>query len=292
MTRLVSITSAFGSLNLSRDQLVRLGLGVKGTGMPPVSLQTFEGAGDGAQVRTIRVLPRTMDLPIKIYGNNRREVEDLYRKVAVIFAPTAGPVRLTITLDGEAWYVDVVRQGGGDFAWDQDTDGTHYLKFVVTAFAGDPYWTRLDPASKKVELGGLGRGLIKKGTYPNATLSALRVSTTSSFGTINFDNPGDVPAFPIWTVRGPFTRFELVSPDGSRSVEYAFSKGINQWVTVDMANGTAVDETGANQYGKLTSLPGFWAIPPGTSSGTAEMDNPTSDSSAVALWNPKKWILF
>lgn len=286
--RLVSLVSESGEIDLGDK--VRLGAALKGTGLPPVANQWFEGAGDGANYRGTRVLARTLDLPIKFYGKNRAEVWDLFSQVAVAFAPspTGGQVRLRVNLDGAVWYLDVVRTGGGDWQWDVDSDGDTFLRTIITVQAGDPYWTREDATSQNIVLGGLGRGLIK---MPGARLHALRLSTNNSFGEVTINNPGDVAVFPVTTLRGPFSGFGLESPLGEK-LEWKGPILAGQWIRIDHGNGTIVDHTGANRYGARVGIPSFWAVPRGDSVATIRVDDATSESSVTMLWNPRKWVLF
>ena len=287
MTRVLSITSGGGTIATDDGTGVRAGLGVRGFGMPPVATQWFEGAGDGATYRGARVLPRVVDLPIRIYGANRAAVWDRMSLVARIFAPLAGDVRLTARLDGEDWYINVRRTGGGDWAWDEDTDGETFLKTVITVQAGDPYWQRVNQESKQIILGGLGRGLLKT---PSPRLSALRVSTTAAFGSVAFSNSGDVDAFGLWRVGAPFTDFALISAAGELLIfEDAKATG---WIDVNMELGTVTDETGANRYDGLASTPRFWSIPQGESEADVLVTAATSASTISVVWSPRKWVAF
>lgn len=287
--RLVSLESEFGQVELGES--VRLGSKLRGTGLPPVSVQWFEGAGEGANYRGSRPLARSMDLPFKFYGEDRSKVWDLFSQVARIFAPspTNKQVRFRINLDGVVWYSDIVRTGGGDFSWDEDTDGKTFLKSVITVRAGDPYWTQEDSYSQPINPGGLGRGLIKT---PNPRLSQLKLSTNNSLGAVAFENPGDVIAYPEWTLNGPFTGFVLESPLG----ETLAWQGIitaGHWVKVNTKDGTITDDTGTNRYGGRLGIPQFWGIPIGESIGTIQLaDASLPNSGIVVVWNPRKWMLF
>jgi hypothetical protein len=286
--RFVSFESATGTLALGSK--VKLTSSLTGTGLPPVAVQWFEGAGDGANYRGARVLPRTLDLPLSFYGTDREDTWDLFSQLAVIFAPTNGnSVRMKMELDGDVWYSDIVRTGGGDFSWDKDTNGSTFLRTVITVQAGDPYWTRNDATSQVVSPGGLGRGLIKT---PSPRLSALKVSTTNSLGSVTFQNPGDVAVYPVWTLSGPFTGFTLTSPSGD-VLSWTGTVLVNESIKVDTEAGTVVNQLGVNKYAGLGAVPRFWSIPAGNSVGTVEMLNTsTSGSVATVLWRPKKWMLF
>ena len=289
MTRVLGIASQGGTLRTDDGQGIRAGLNVRGTGMPPVSNQWFAGAGDGESYRGSRVLPRVLDVPFKVYGDSRAAVWDRISLISRIFDPRLGPVRLTIELDGEEWYADVRREGGGDWSWGEDTDGSTYLKTIVTAKAGDPYWQRSNEESKNIVLGGLGRGLLKT-TAGVDSLSKLRVSTTAAFGSVTFSNSGDVEAFGKWRVTAPFDGFSLISPfDEALTFEDTKTTG---WIDVDMELGTITDELGENRYDGLAATPRFWTIPSGESEADVLVESATSDSRITVIWSPRKWVLF
>jgi len=287
MARTVTLTSGGGTLVLGAASGVKLQRALRGTGLPPVQNQWFEGAGNGASLRGARVLARQMSLPFKVEGLTRQAVWDNYSKLALIFAPEAGDVIMTINLDGAVWYNTFVREGGGDFDWDEDTDGTSFIKTVISVKAGDPYFTRVESASLNIVLQGLGRGLLKGAT----SLNKLQLSTNNAFGSVLFTNPGDVKVYPKWTLNGPFDGFTFTSPLGE-VLNWVGAITLGHWIKIDAELGTIVDDTGANKYGGFTGVPRFWAVPAGSSTASIVMLNATAASSAVALWNPKKWMLF
>src|SRR4051794_10974121 len=84
--------------------------GALGLGLPPVSTQWIEGAGDGAIYRGRRVLPRDIDLPIYLAGKNR---EDLKAQVIRLSMMLSDVCTLRLVEDGGlSWSTKVVRVGG------------------------------------------------------------------------------------------------------------------------------------------------------------------------------------
>lgn len=287
MARTLTLTSLGGSLVLDGSGAVRARAALRGTGLPPVALQWFEGAGDGAEYRSARVLPRTIDMPVKVTGVDRAAVWAAYSALARILDPANGPATLEMSLDGVGWFVEVYRSGGGDLDWDKDTDGRTIAMTVVTLVAGDPYWRRVSEESRIVTPGGLGQGLL---SGPGA-LSGLEVSTTTGLGTVTLTNTGDVAAFPVWRVTAPFTDFTLTSPTG-QVLAYTAAKA-SGWIEVNTRLATVVDEAGANQYANLDTAPEFWTIPPGSGDATVAITDPVGGSTEVSVyWRPRKWLVF
>ena len=285
MSRVITISSTAGSLTFGDEAGVKAQLAVRGTGLPSVNTQWFEGVGDGATYRGARVLPRVIDVPVKVVGSSRDEILNRMSTLARILAPESGLVRFTLSLGNTSWYLDVVRTGGGDWAWDADTDGTTYVKTVFTLQAGDPYWTRVDESSLSISLSGLGRGLIKA-----TSLSKLEVSSSSALGSVTFENNGDVGAFPEWTLTAPFDGFTLTSPSGE-TLRWVGTK-VTGKIIIDAKAGTIVDETGANQYAALDPSPRFWKIPFGETVASITLDGATADSRVDVIWHERKWLAF
>lgn len=284
--RVISFTSDGGVIDSSSFGY-RIGLGIRGTGLPEVSTQWFEGAGDGATFRGGRILPRVMDIPITVYGANREQVRERMSHVGKVLALSAGDIRIKADLDGDSWYTDVRRMGGGDWSWDQDTDGKTFVKTVITVQAGNPYWIHDDEDSRVITLSGFGRGLIKT---PTPRLNKLKVSTNAGLGQVTFQNTGDVPAYPRWVIGAPFNGFSLVSQSGE-TLNWTGVKSTG-FIELNTELGTIVDELGVNQYGGLGAVPRFWALPAGDSIATVTAVNATSATRVTAYWRTKRWIMF
>lgn len=287
MARVLSVSSAGGSLELGEVSGVRAGLKVRGMGMPGVSLQWFEGAGDGRSFRGGRTLSRVLDMPVKITGANRQQVLQRYSQFARIFVLDNAPVTLEVELDGEGWRAEVVRTGGGDYTMGDDTDGSTWLRTVLTIESGDPFWTRVNSEARVITPGGLGIPLIG----PGQSLVQLRMSNTEGSGTVEFTNSGDVEAWPTWRVLPPFQAFEFAR--GPLSLEWSQpATKTTGWIDVDSMAGTITDETGANRYDGLAAAPKFFSIPPGTSVASVLLTAATGDTRVNVAWHPRKVVLF
>jgi hypothetical protein len=284
MTRVMSFSSPRETVELGALSGIAAKSRLRGTGLPPVSTEWFEGAGDGASFRGGRNLARIMDVDIRVEGINREQVRERLSLIGRIFA-LPNVVRLEVVLDGEAWFVDVVRTGGGDWDWSSDTDGKTFVKTVLTVQAGDPFWTKSDAEARRVNLAGLGRGLIKA-----TSLSNLRLSASSAFGPVGFVNTGDVAALADWRVSAPFSGFSLISQSGE-TISWAGTK-LTGWIDLSSRFGTVVDELGVNRYSGLAAVPRFWSIPPGESTASVVAVDATSATQIVAIWNAKRWVMF
>jgi len=282
MARTVSISSIAGTIKMGDASGIKARAQVRGTGMPPVNVQWFSGTGDGATARSARVLERTLDVPMKIMGADRVEILKRYSLLSRVVAYDPAGVKITLELDGVKWYLVVQRSGGGDFTWGADTDGQTVLLTTITFVAGDPYWQRQDQESKRIEPGGIGRGLLRG----VGTMSGLEVSSTTALGVVQFVNTGDVDAYPVWRLTAPFSGFTLTS-EGGEVLQYDGAKAVG-WVEVNTDLGTIVDETNANLYAGLAAAPQFWTIPLGESNAEVlALDAVGGETQITVFWRPR-----
>lgn len=279
------LESATDSLALDsvmlNDEGVEALAGVTGLGLPPVSQQWLEGAGDGATPRGRRVLPRDIDIPIYVLGPDRQGLKDYLSRLAVMLS---GKCTLYLVEDGgvEQWYTDVFHVGGGDYSYGIDTTGEDDLQTVITLRAGDPYWTSINQQSVTVGTSS------STGLLTGNSLATFTLSSSQALGSISLANDGDAPARPVWTIVGPGTNFVATSPTGE-VLSWQGTLSAGQALTIDTATGLVVDNTGANRYSSLASRPRFWFIPGGTNIATVSMTGTTPGVSKITCaWRARK----
>lgn len=247
------------------DEGMQVLAGLTGLGLPPVDVQWQEGAGDGARARGKRVLPRTIDLPLYLAAGDRAGLKALTSALSLIVAD-----RVTLRLiepDGTEWTVNGFRIGGGDYAYGEDTDGTIDLLLTVSIMTESPYWERVDEESTLLDDADIGD-----------------IGAPTDLAVVN---DGTVKSYPTWEIDGPGIDLKITSPSGEL---LHFSDYIEKGstITVDAEQGTVVDETGANRYGGLAAAPKFFAIPPGESDVTVELDRSSTrfiDAQAAGRFN-------
>ncbi|WJN62798.1 Dit-like tail protein [Streptomyces phage phiScoe2] len=255
--------------------------GVTGLGLPPVSVQWLEGAGDGAMYRRTRVLARDIDIPLDIVAPNRDALKKTLSRLAQLLA---GPCTLRLVEDdGSSWATDVVRVGGGEYTYGENTIGNKDVQTVITFRAGDPYWT--SSVSTTQQIGGTSTA-----SPFMASFMTMPVASSQAIGDIALENTGDVPAYPVWTVYGPGDNFKAISPTGE-TLWWKGTLAAGQSLIVDTQKGTVKREDGSNQYGLLAPAPRFWAVEPGISTCTASLLNTTSASKITVAWKPRKWMV-
>lgn len=232
---------------LNGSEGVQAVAGLTGAGLPPVSVQWSEGAGDGASYRGQRVLPRNIDIPLHIVGDSRASLRATVKRLAMILAAPA-TLRLTDT-GGEQWTLGVVRVGGGDFIYGVDTDGEHELPLVITLRAGQPFWTAVAPVE------------VVKSTFTTTTITP--------------SNPGSVETPPVWEIRGPGKNLVITSPTGEK-LSWNGQLANGETILIDSAKGTVTDLAGASRYANLGPSPRFAKVKPGASANW-QVEYPNAD---------------
>ncbi|WP_432006302.1 phage tail family protein [Streptomyces parvus] len=255
--------------------------GVTGFGLPPVSVQWLEGAGDGATFRRRRVLTRDIDIPLEVLARDRRHLQELTDRLALALAG-----RCVLTLlddDGTRWTTEVYRAGGGEYAYGADTTGEREFQTVITFRSPDPYWT-----SSEAQIRYIGGDTATASFL--SSLASVPVAASQAIGEIQLDNRGTADAYPIWEITGPGTRFLAVSPDGER-LAWSGTLAADQRLIIDTRKGTVVDQDGVNRYDQLEEAPRLWTVKPGLSTATAQLEDISAASKITCSWQPRKWMV-
>lgn len=255
--------------------------GVTGFGLPPVSVQWLEGAGDGATFRRRRVLTRDIDIPLEILARNRRHLQELTDRLALALAS-----RCTLTLlddDGTRWTTEVYRTGGGEYAYGADTNGEREFQTVLTFRSPDPYWTSSEAQHRYVG-GDTGTASFL------SSMASVPVSASQAIGEIQLDNSGNADAYPTWEITGPGRNFLAISPAGER-LSWTGRLLAGERLIIDTRKGTVVDQAGRNRYDELAAAPRLWTIKPGLSTATAQLEDISAASKIACSWRPRKWMV-
>jgi hypothetical protein len=255
--------------------------GVTGLGLPPVSVQWLEGAGDGAVFRATRVQTRDIDVPIEILAANRIDLQAQLSRLALVLA--GGCTLTLLDDDGKSWSTEVHRVGGGEYTYGADTIGGREFQTVITFRAGDPYFTSSEQQIRTVS------GAVVTASFLTS-LTTLAVAPSQAIGQITLSNSGDAPAYPVWEVRGPGDHFVATSPAGE-TLKWNGTLTAGQKLVIDTRKGTVLDGTGANRYSELDTAPRFWTVQPGTSTAVASLLNTTTASQITCSWYPRKWMV-
>jgi Phage tail protein len=169
--------------------------GVKGIGAAPIALTADPAPRGGASVRHIQPGPRLITWPLYVWGDNHSDFLDRWRSLARAFTDTSrkGPGSLVIARpDGTQRVIDAYYSDGFDNSGSAGS-AVRWDTAVLTLFCEDPYWRDPDPTR-----------VLRAADTPVSFLSPfMTVSSGATLGDSTIDNPGEVDAWPTWTITGP-----------------------------------------------------------------------------------------
>ncbi|MFF3017119.1 phage distal tail protein [Streptomyces sp. NPDC057939] len=251
--------------------------GATGFGLPSTAAQWLEGAGDGARYRGRRVLPRDLDIPLDIVGETRSHLGSLVSRLARVVSEDCNLV--LVDEQGVRWSTPVVWTGGGEI----DLDGATDVQTVISFRAPDPYFTASTVSTQRVT-GDPGTAAFL------SSISSMPLAASQAIGSIQFDNLGDVPAYPVWEIYGPGRDLTVTSPTGE-TLRWTGTLTAGEKLVIDTRAATVKDGKGANRYTFVDTAPRFWSIPPGVSTATVRFLDTTAASRIVCSWRPRRWMV-
>lgn len=257
--------------------------GVMGFGVPPTKVRIAESASAGGVWRNTKRGVRDIDLPIVVLGANRQDLEDKLRRLSNLLQDFNGPTKIRASYsDGTSFELNAHYVGGADVEYGDESNSIR-AKWVISMQAPQPYWESVNPLNYTLQMLS-GRGLLK-----STSLSKLRLSGQYGFGDVTLTNPGDVVAYPIWTITGPCDSVSITQ----NGVGFTYAEAIlaGDQIVIDTFNGTVTDQDGVNKYGNLSAAPKLFAVLPGTQTVTIQAPGATADSVIAGNFKPRREVL-
>lgn len=277
--------------------------GATGFGLPQVNVRWMDGVADGSVYRGRRVLSRDIDLPLYVVGTDRQDLKVWLDRLALMLNGKC-TLRLLDGNYGPTWITDVYRVGGGDYVYGADTVGETEFRTVVTFRAPDPYWTA---SSTFAPLGGETFTMFAEETAPAddgsitetagsdlsgllPNLTALHLAHEKSITEMTATNPGNAPAYPLWTVTGPADTFEATLSSGE-TIRWEGTLGDGEQLFIDTKTGLVTDGDGTNRYSELAAGPHLWLLPPGVTTFTAALTGTNIMSKIDLKFVPRRLLV-
>ncbi|MET7984565.1 phage tail domain-containing protein [Streptomyces sp. NPDC005281] len=248
--------------------------GASGLDMPPYELHTDDSPNlDGTMYRGARAAARQILLPLFVYGVDRKTFLSFKRKLANALNPKNGYAVLTfVEQDGVARRLQCYYVSGMEGSEAVGTSGFSWMAYGIQLMAMDPWFYGDVNTEANWSFGQ---------SYPllgNPFLPLKLNSGTPATGTLIVDNPGDIEAWPVWTITGPLKSFNFTGPDGSAwgiptQPGGADCLAVGRTLTVDSRPGwkTVTDDQGTNYFPLLSANPVLWSIPAGTTTVQANL---------------------
>ena len=254
-----SLTGANGDTITFDNETYVLNSDLTGFGIPPAEVRIEPSAGDGGVFRHSKRGVREIDIRVTTLGTDSNDVQTKLRRLSRILQDTSGAATLTATYDvGSPLFLKVHYVGGAESQWGSDA-GSTWNTWVISMQAPQPYWQSGVTEEFVVTTGNTGRGLLPQ-------LSKLRLTSSQVYGIITVDNTGDVPAYPVWYIRGPLSDVEISYENQAFSFTQSVADG--ETITVNTADGTVTDDLGTNRYSILAAAPKLFRVETGVTSIT------------------------
>jgi phage-related protein len=262
---IVSLTGANGDTivlgNDATEYDYVINKAVSGLALPPVSIRLDEGVSDGGYYVSSRRLPRDIDIPITIIGEDRDDVEDKFRRLAKLLSDRTGATRISVTYpDSSEWYIDGYYMSGGNVTYGNNAT-SEFATLGISFRCPSPYWTK----------------------------DSVTTDTYTTLGAKTITNSGDINSYPVWTITGPAVNVSFTSPTGE-SWTYLASITSGQVRIIDTFEKTVVDGAGVNKYSELGATPNLFAIPSGTP--IINIAGGSLTGSIQVQFKPRKEIVF
>ena len=217
-----------------RSGIVMLRDGVTGMHFPGWDRYTSDSpALPGSRFRGTRVLPRDVTWAIHLYSDES-SVDWVERDRAFwrSFDPNVPGTWSVTSPDGQTRRLPCRLISAGDYEYGHSGSFKGWATYPVNLVADDPFWLGSD-VSRSWSAGELVEFFDPDDSPP------FHISQKSSYDDAVMTNPGDVAAWPVWTVVGPSVD-AVVTVDGGQLGLPDLSEGQTLVIDTDPARGTAV----------------------------------------------------
>lgn len=255
---------------------------VSGLHAAPVTIQSTDGVLDGSRYQGTRRNARVIDMSVLVFGADFEEFRANLRRFHRVLSG-----RMVLSYQstfGDVYQTEVYYNGGGTGERGIGVGTTTYQQYVITLWAGDPYWTSTTPVTQSFRLPTTTRGLL-----PRLVNLKLNASQVLGMG-VPVENDGDVPAYPIWTINGPFTSVTVRNSTIDRGFTYPTSMSEGQQLIIDTNAKTVVNQNGVNMWQFVGPAPTLFAVPAGTTYMDIALEGATTASSIVVSFYPRYLI--
>lgn len=232
----------------------------------------------GSSFRGVRLPQMEVFVPFAVEGSSTAELRERLLHLERKADPLRGPVTITVA-QSDAEYREctgyaVVEEG------DYDID---YQLASLTVACPDPFW--YGPAvSLEFRAEGTTKSLLANGDefFP------IRLGSSQVVGEVTINNPGDAPAYAVWTFQGPMNGIEVINHSVSdQAFEVTGTVGSGDEVIVDTRRDrqTVRDQDGENLYASLVQEQMFPLVP-GDNVIEFVIGSATEDTRMLVAFNP------
>jgi hypothetical protein len=252
--------------------------GLRGLGMPPIIRYSQKSpAVAGSFYRGSTVDERDVFWNVKVFRNTgSQDWIEHNRRWWRSLNPTKTGKWVVTQPSGDYRNLEIRLVDDSGFTWASDTELdpeiAGFANYGLNLVAEQPYWQ-----GAPISISWRPEGSPQPFFSPPGSASVFSIGSSNAVFGARIANPGDVDAWPVWKVNGPYTVASVGV--GSRLISLP-ARTNGQSITVDTnpAAQTATDQTGADITAQLGSVD-FAPVPPGdptqlnvTMTGTGSVD--------------------
>jgi hypothetical protein len=269
-------------------------------GAAPIELVTDELSRGGEQVRFIRNKPRRLQWPIYVFGDDHQQYIDRMRRIVRAFTMTSqrkshGYLRIQRP-DGRYREIACYYEQGFEGEAEQ---GHLWSKHVITLYCPDGYWSGDRPitaersftAPENPDVPGQPASFYTRFMY---VTSSQIVSAPGAGETANteINNPGDVDAWPVWTITGPATKVTCVNATlGLRfAVTYTLTAGQSITITTNRPTVRGPGDANLSKYVDWFNVAGgayLWPLTDGVNQILFQVDGAGTGTKIQMAFTPR-----
>jgi len=242
---------------------IYLGMGVRGLTMPPVDrFVSTSPALAGSRWRGARTLERDVFWPLLMWSDEGSEAWVQHdRAFWSTMRPDTTGVWTVRQPNGLARSLRCRYVDDSDHATEIDPTGSGWEVYGIHLVAEQPYWEG-DPVTRTWTNDAFVPFF---GGSAGAKAPSFFISSGSSLVSATVSNPGDVDAYPVYTVTGPVDSVSVGYAGNTVSLG-AVPAGQQRIIDTRPDRLTVTDANGVDKWSELTGDPQFDApIPPGES---------------------------
>lgn len=253
--------------------------GKRGVFMPNYDL-TAQRLPDGSAsyLQFVGMQPRAVDLPIQITAASHDALRTSVRALAKVLHARNGDGYLKVTRSGIARKLTCRYTGGLEQA---SYFSDRALEAVLSFEAADPLWY-----ATTNQTGSYSQAVASGGWFP---FFPLRLITSAVFKNVTVTNPGDVEAWPIWTITGPGATLILKNLTSGLELGLDINLAASEQIVIDTRPliKTIVNGAGDNLYALLRSgQKSLWPLLAGDNNVQILLNNATGASLVDLAYTP------
>jgi hypothetical protein len=231
--------------------------GTRGLNMPPVSRYTSESpALAGSRWRGYRIGERPVFWPLLVYGDSTAEWRAVDRAWWATLRPDRPGTWTVRQPDGGGRSLTCRYADDSEHVFGRDPYSTGWQAYGVNLVAEDPFW-RGEVIARQFTAAS-------SSSFYGAGAPPFTISPSATTDTAAMTNPGDEPAWPVWTLAGPFTSATVGVAGLTIAVPFGLAAGKSLTIDTRPDRLSAVDSDGADRVDNLGAV-AFGALPPGDS---------------------------